>query len=67
MKEEKRPRPYQLVQVLPIVLRHKAEQSQESPAKTVKAGVPIVWIATSLHACVAFRTATEKGKEHTTK
>jgi len=55
-------RPYQLVQVLPKVLRHEAEESQESPAKTVKAGVVIIWIATSLHACVAFRTATEAKK-----
>lgn len=56
---KKRLRPYQLVQVLPKVLRHEAEESQESPAKTVKAGVVIIWIATSLHTCVAFRTATE--------
>lgn len=59
---KKRLRPYQHVQVLPKVLGHEAEESQESPAKTVKAGVAIIWIATSLHACVAFRTATEAKK-----
>lgn len=50
---------YQHVQVLPKVLCHEAEKSKKRPAKAVKAGVAVVWIASSLHTCVAFRTTSE--------
>lgn len=51
---------YQHVQVLPEVLRHESEKSKKRPAEAVKAGVAVVWIAPSLHTCVAFRTTTNQ-------
>lgn len=51
---------YQHVKVFPEVLCHESEESQERPAEAVKAGVAIVWIPPSFHACVALRAATER-------
>lgn len=50
---------YQHVKVFPEVLCHESEESQEGPAEAVKAGVAIVWIPPSFHACVALRAAAE--------
>lgn len=46
---------YQLEKVLPVVLRHEPEESQESPAEGVIAGVAIVGVPPSLYAFVALR------------
>lgn len=46
---------YQLEKVLPVVLRHETEESQEGPAEGVVAGVAIVGVPPSLHAFVALR------------
>lgn len=43
---------YQLEEVLPIVLCHEAEESQEGPAEGVIAGVAVVGVPPSLHALV---------------
>ena len=44
---------YQLEKVLPVVLRHQTEESQEGPAEGVKAGIAIVGVPPSLYAFVA--------------
>lgn len=44
---------YQLEKVLPVILRHETEQSQEGPAEGVVAGVAIVGVPASLDAFVA--------------
>ncbi len=44
----------QLEEVLPVVLGHESEKSQEGPAKRVKTGVAKVGVPPSLHACVSF-------------
>lgn len=43
---------YQLKEVLPIVLCHEAEESQEGPAEGVIAGVAIIGVPPSLYALV---------------
>lgn len=50
---------YQHIKVFPEVLRHESEESQEGPAEAVKAGVAVVWIPPSFHACVALWAAAE--------
>lgn len=45
-----------MVQSLPAVLCHQAEQGQEGPAEGVEAGVAIVGVATRLQALEAIRT-----------
>lgn len=50
---------YQHVKILPEVLCHEAEESQEGPAEAVKAGVAVVWIPPSFHTRVALRAAAE--------
>lgn len=54
---------YQHVKVFPEVLCHESEESQESPAEAVKAGVTVVWIPPSFHACVALWAAAEEWRE----
>lgn len=44
-----------MVEVLPVVLGHEAEQRQERPAKGVEAGVTIVRVPTRLQAVEAVR------------
>lgn len=44
---------YQLKKVLPVILRHETEESQEGPAEGVVAGVAIVGVPSSLDAFVA--------------
>lgn len=44
---------YQLEKVLPVVLCHETEESQEGPAEGVVAGVAIVGVPPSLYALVA--------------
>lgn len=51
---------YQHVKVFPEVLCHESEESQEGPAEAVKAGVAIVWIPPSFHACEALWAAAER-------
>lgn len=51
---------YQHVKVLPEVLRHESEESQEGPAEAVKACVAVVWIPPSFHAHIALRAAAER-------
>lgn len=51
---------YKHVQVLPEVLRHEAEKSKKCPTKAVKAGVAVVWIASSLHTRETLRTTTDQ-------
>lgn len=46
---------YQLEEVLPIILCHEAEESQEGPAEGVIAGVAIVGVPPSLHTLVTLR------------
>ena len=53
---------YQHVKIFPVILRHEAEECQEGPSEAVKAGVAIVWIPPSLHACVALRAAPESSQ-----
>lgn len=48
---------YQLEEVLPIVLCHEAEESQEGPAEGVIAGVAIVGVPPGLDALVTLRAA----------
>lgn len=43
---------YQLEEVLPIVLCHEAEESQEGPAEGVVAGVAIVGVPPGLDALI---------------
>ena len=43
---------YQLEEVLPIILCHEAEESQEGPAEGVLAGVAIVGVPPSLDTLV---------------
>ena len=53
---------HQHVEVLPEVLCHEPEESQEGPAETVEAGVAVVWIPPSFHASVAlWAAAGERG------
>lgn len=47
--------PYQLEEVLPVVLCHEAEESQEGPAESVIAGVAIVGVPPRLDALVTLR------------
>lgn len=42
---------YQHVKIFPEVLCHESEQSEESPAEAVKAGVTIVGVPSGFHAC----------------
>lgn len=59
---------YQHVQVLPKVLSHETEKSKKCPAEAVKAGIAVVWIASSLHTCVAFRTTSnQRHTKHASK
>lgn len=51
---------YQHVKIFPEVLCHEAKESQEGPAEAVKAGVAVVWISPSFHACVALRAAAKR-------
>lgn len=44
----------QLKQVLPVILGHESEESQEGPTKRVIAGVAIVGVPPSLHAHESF-------------
>lgn len=37
---------YLMIEVFPVVLCHKSEESQEGPAKSVKTCVAIVWVPT---------------------
>lgn len=53
---------YQLEEVLPEVLRHEAEQRQESPAEGVVAGVAVVGVPPCLHALVSLRALPAKGQ-----
>lgn len=48
---------YQLEEVLPIVLCHEAEESQEGPAEGVIAGVAIVGVPSGLDALITLRAA----------
>lgn len=52
---------YQHVKILPEVLCHESEESEESPAEAVKAGVTVVGVPSSFHACKALWT-TSKNK-----
>lgn len=54
---------YQHVEVFPKVLCHESEESQEGPAEAVKAGVSVVWIPPSFHACVTLRAAAKGWRE----
>lgn len=53
---------YQHVEIFPEVLCHESEERQEGPAEAVEAGVSVVWIPPSFHACVALRAAAGKRK-----
>lgn len=44
---------YQLEEILPVVLGHEAEESEEGPAEGVIAGVAIVGVPSSLDALIA--------------
>ena len=46
----------QLKEVLPVVLGHEPEESEEGPAEGVKAGVAVVGVPPRLYTLVALRT-----------
>lgn len=48
-----------MVEVLPVVLRHEAEQRQEGPAEAVEAGVAVVWIPACLQTVKTIRALPE--------
>ena len=60
----------QLKEVLPVVLGHEPEESEEGPAEGVEAGVAVVGVPPRLHTLVALRTlpvdATPTGQSETT-
>lgn len=50
------PAGYLVVEVLPVVLRHQAEQGQEGPAEGVEAGVAVVRVPSHLQTVEAVGT-----------
>lgn len=53
---------YQHVEVFPEILCHEAEKCQKGPSEAVKAGVTVVWIPPSFHACVSLWAAPESSE-----
>jgi len=45
----------QLIEVLPVILRHQPERTQHRPAEVVKVGVAIIRIAACLNADITVR------------
>lgn len=53
---------YLHVKIFPEILCHEAKKCQEGPPKAVEAGVTIVWIPPSFHACVPLWAAPKKSE-----
>jgi len=49
-------RPYQLIQVLPVVLRHEAKRAQQRPGEVIEVGESVVGIRTGNDTFVTGRT-----------